>query len=71
MSARSKCHLREIYKNTEVLFRSTIDVFFDLKIHLTPKNLFGLVNEPADTTLTSQTDAIESSRDDFKRHRRS
>ena len=70
-SDRSKYYLREIYKDTEVLLRSIIDTFFVLKILLTSKNCFRLTNKSADTILTSQTDAVRSSRDDFKRHRRS
>ena len=71
MSDRSKYHLREIYENTEVLLRSIIDAFFVLKVLLTSKNHFRLINKPADTMLTSQIDAVRSSRDDFKRHKRS
>ena len=52
MLDRSKYHLREIYENTEMLFRSIIDAFFDLKILLTLKNLFRLINESTDIMLT-------------------
>ena len=52
-----------------MLFRSIIDAFFVFKILLTPKNLFRLINKPADTILILQTDAVKSSRDNFKRHR--
>ena len=71
MSDRSKYYLREIYRNTEVFFRSTIDAFFVLKVLLTSKNCFRLTNEPADTILISQMNTVRSSRDDFKRHRES
>ena len=71
MSDRSKYHLKEIYRDTEVLLRSIIDIFFVLKILLISKNLFRLTNESADTMLTSQIDTVRSSRDDFKRHRES
>ena len=69
MSDRSKCHLREIYRDTEILFRSIIDAFFVSKVLLTSKNHFRLINKPADIMLTSQTDTVRSSRGDFKRHR--
>ena len=52
MPDRSKYHLREIYEDTEILFRSIIDTFFVLKILLISKNLFRLINKPADTMLT-------------------
>ena len=71
MSDRSKYHLREIYENTEVLFRSIIDAFFALKFLLTSKNLFRLANKPADTMLTPQMNTVRSSRGDFKRYRES
>ena len=54
-----------------MLFRSIIDAFFVSKVLLTPKNLFRLVNKPTDTMLTPQINTVRSSRDDFKRHRRS
>ena len=69
MSDRSKYHLKEIYRNIEMLLRSIIDAFFVLKILLILKNLFRLTNKLADTMLTSQTDTVRSSKDDFKRHR--
>ena len=68
MSDRSKYHLKEIYRNTEVLLRSIIDTFFNLKILFTSKNLFRLINKLADTILTLQTNIVRSSKDDFKRH---
>ena len=71
MSDRSKYYLKEIYRDTEVLLRSIIDAFFVSKVLLTSKNCFRLVNEPADTILISQISAVRSSRDNFKRHRRS
>ena len=71
MSDRSKYYLREIYENTEVLFKSIIGAFFVLKILLISKNHFRLINKPADTMLILQTDTVKSSRDDFKRHRES
>ena len=71
MSDRSKYHLREIYRNTEVLFRSIIDAFFVLKVLLTSKNCLRLINKPADIMLILQTDVIRSSRGNFKRHRES
>ena len=52
MSDRSKYYLREIYKDTEILLRSIIDVFFVFKVLLTPKNLFRLINKLTDTMLT-------------------
>ena len=54
-----------------MLFRSIIGAFFVSKILLTSKNLSRLINKPADTILTSQTDVIKSSRGGFKRHRES
>ena len=60
---------KKIYRDTEVLFRSIIGAFFVLKVLLTSKNLFRLTNKPADTILILQTDAVRSSRDNFKRHR--
>ena len=54
-----------------MLLRSIIDAFFVFKVLLILKNCFRLANKPADTMLISQTDAVRSSRDDFKRHRRS
>ena len=69
MSDRSKYHLKEIYKETEVLFRSIIGAFFVFKILLTSKNLFRLTNKLTDTILILQISAVKSSRDDFKRHR--
>ena len=71
MSDKSKYYLREIYKNTEMLLRSIIDAFFVSKILLILKNCFRLINELTDIMLTSQTDTVKSSRDDFKRHRES
>ena len=71
MSDRSKYHLREIYRNIEMLFRSIIDAFFVSKFLLTSKNLFRLANKPADIMLAPQIDTVRSSRDDFKRHRES
>ena len=71
MSDRSKYHLREIYRDTEILLRSIIDTFFISKILLTLKNCFRLTNKPADIILTSQIDTVRSSRGDFKRHRES
>ena len=71
MPDRSKYHLKEIYENTEVLLRSTIDTFFVLKFLLTSKNLFRLTNKPADIMLISQISTVKSSRDNFKRHRES
>ena len=71
MSDRNKCYLRKIYKDTEMLFRSIIDAFFVSKILLTSKNLFRLINEPADTMLISQMSTVKSDRDNFKRHRES
>ena len=71
MSDRSKYHLKEIYKDTEMLLRSIIDTFFVLKILLILKNLFRLMNKPADIILTSQISMIKSSRDNFKRYRES
>ena len=53
-----------------MLFRSIIDVFFVLKVLLTSKNLFRLTNESMNIILILQTDAVKSSRDSFKRHRR-
>ena len=71
MSDRSKYHLKETYRNTEVLLKSIIGAFFAFKFLLTLKNLFRLINEPADTMLALQISAVKSSRDDFKRHRES
>ena len=71
MPDRSKYHLREIYENTEILFKSIIDTFFVSKILLTSKNLFRLINKPADTMLVLQMSTVKSSRDDFKRYRES
>ena len=71
MSDRSKYYLRKIYKNIEILFRSIIGAFFVLKILLTLKNLFRLTNELTEIMLILQTDAVESSRGNFKRHRKS
>ena len=71
MSDRSKYYLREIYRDTEVLFRSIIDAFFVSKVLFILKNCFRLTNKLADTILTLQTDAVRSSRGNFKRHRRS
>ena len=70
-SDRSKYHLKEIYEDTEMLLRSIIDIFFVSKFLLTLKNLFRLINKPADIMLTSQINAVRSSRDSFKRHRES
>ena len=53
MSDRSKYHLKEIYEDTEVLFRSIIGAFFVFKVLLTLKNLFKLVNKLIDIMLTS------------------
>ena len=69
MPDRSKYHLREIYRDTEMLFRSIIGAFFVSKILLISKNLFRLTNKPADIMLALQTGAVRSSRGDFKRHR--
>ena len=69
MSDRSKYHLKEIYENTEILFKNIIDTFFVLKILLIFKNLFRLINKPTDIILISQISTVKSSRDDFKRHR--
>ena len=52
-----------------MLFRSIIDAFFIFKVLLISKNLFRLINESADTTLTSQMSAVKSSRGNFERHR--
>ena len=71
MSDRSKYHLREIYRDIKVLFRSIIDTFFVSKVLLTLKNCFRLTNESIDTILILQTDTVKSSKDDFKRHRES
>ena len=71
MSDRSKYHLREIYRNTEILFRNIIDTFFVLKFLLTSKNLFRLINKSADIMLISQISTVRSSRGNFKRHRES
>ena len=71
MSDRSKYHLKEIYEDTEVLFRSIIGAFFISKILFIPKNLFRLINKSVNIMLTSQINAVKSSRDDFKRHRES
>ena len=71
MSDRSKYYLREIYRNTEILLKSIIDTFFDLKIYLILKNLFRLINKLIDIMLTSQISTVKSSRDNFKRYRRS
>ena len=71
MPNRSKYHLREIYRDTEVLFRSIIGAFFVLKVLLTLKNHFRLINESADIMLISQMNIIRSSRDNFKRYRES
>ena len=71
MSDRSKYHLREIYRNTEVLLRSIIGAFFVLKVLLTLKNYFRLTNELMNTMLILQTDTVRSSRGNFERHRES
>ena len=71
MSDRSKYYLKEIYEDTEVLFRSIIDAFFVSKILLTSKNLFRLTNKLADTMLILQMSTVRNSRDDFERHRES
>ena len=71
MSDRSKYHLREIYKNAEVLFRSIIDTFFVSKILFTLKNLFRLTNKSVNTMLAPQINTVKSSGDDFKRYRES
>ena len=71
MSNRSKYYLREIYRNIEMLLRNIIDAFFDFKIYLTLKNFFRLINELVDIMLILQIDTVRSSRDNFKRYRRS
>ena len=71
MSDRSKYYLREIYEDTEVLFRSIIGAFFISKVLLISKNLFRLINKLADIMLTSQINIVESSRGNFKRYRES
>ena len=71
MSDRSKCHLREIYRDTEMLLRSIIDAFFVLKILFTSKNHFRLTNKLADIILTLQMSTVRSSKGNFKRHRES
>ena len=54
-----------------MLLRSIIDAFFVLKVLLTLKNCFKLINKLIDTMLTLQTDTVRSSRGNFKRHRES
>ena len=71
MSDRNKYYLREIYRNTEILFRNIIDIFFDLKVLLILKNLFRLTNKSVDIMLILQINTVRSSRGNFKRYRES
>ena len=54
-----------------MLFRSIIDTFFVFKILFTLKNLFRLINKLTDIMLISQINTVKSSKDNFKRYRRS
>ena len=69
MSDKSKYHLKKIYKDTEVLFRSIIDAFFVFKILLILKNLFRLTNKSVNIMLTLQISTVKSNRGNFKRYR--
>ena len=71
MSDRSKYHLKEIYRNTEMLLKNIIGAFFVSKVLLILKNCFRLINKLTDIMLISQINAVRSSRGDFKKYRES